>query len=197
MSIAESLIEKHRHINVEHVEWWDSEYECFKQDMAEVGIEVDNIYFSGFWSQGDGACFEGKIDNLQLFIDKHFKPNQYIAIRKLMEHGGSVYLTVKHRGHYYHENSTCFSVDCDNFADTLDQPTETHEQVATALDMALTQDMIDFESESVAIFKGYMKKLYRDLERDYDHLTSDKAVKETIEANNLQEIDDGDSQSVL
>jgi hypothetical protein len=88
-------------------------------------------------------------------------------------------------------------VDCDNFADTLDQPTETHEQVATALDMALTQDMIDFEAESVAIFKGYMMKLYRDLERDYDHLTSDKAVKETIEANNLQEIDDVDSQSVL
>jgi hypothetical protein len=64
MNISESLIDKYRHINVEHVEWWDSEYDCFKQDMAEVGIEVDNIYFSGFWSQGDGACFEGKIDNM-------------------------------------------------------------------------------------------------------------------------------------
>jgi len=31
----------------------------FKEKMNAIGFVVSNTYFSGFWSQGDGACFEG------------------------------------------------------------------------------------------------------------------------------------------
>jgi hypothetical protein len=33
----------------------DDAKECAKI----IGIDIDNVYYSGFWSQGDGACFEG------------------------------------------------------------------------------------------------------------------------------------------
>src|SRR5574343_1879008 len=37
--------------------------ECIIDDAKTIGkligIDIDNIYFSGFSSQGDGACFEG------------------------------------------------------------------------------------------------------------------------------------------
>lgn len=46
-------------------DWWDSVYEDFEQVCTILGIIIDRskkrlaIYFSGFWSQGDCATFEG------------------------------------------------------------------------------------------------------------------------------------------
>jgi len=41
-------------------EWWfDAVYDA-KQIGALMGIDIDEVYFSGFWSQGDGACFTGE-----------------------------------------------------------------------------------------------------------------------------------------
>jgi hypothetical protein len=50
-------------------EWWregglDYEwYDCVESDFKEIGkilgIDVTKIFFTGFSSQGDGACFEG------------------------------------------------------------------------------------------------------------------------------------------
>ena len=42
----------------------DNEYSEFviddaKEVAALMGWEIDKVYYSGFWSQGDGACFEG------------------------------------------------------------------------------------------------------------------------------------------
>lgn len=186
MEISESMVEKYRHYSVEHIGWWDATCEDFKEQMAQCGIGVGRMYFSGFWSQGDGACFEGRIDDMQLFLDTHFKPHEYTAIRKLVGHGGTIYCEVEHSGHYYyHENCTCFEIGGDSFSNCLDTPTTTHEQVVEALDSVLANEMIDFEEASIAIFKGYMKKLYRDLEKEYYYLTSDEAVKEAIVDNEL------------
>lgn len=58
-------------------EWWDCIYEDFSRICKLIGIELDirpirlmnggtryepKVYFSGFWSQGDGACFFGRYD---------------------------------------------------------------------------------------------------------------------------------------
>ncbi|MEI2421404.1 hypothetical protein V6O07_14115, partial [Arthrospira platensis SPKY2] len=64
-----ALIEAHRYINVEYYDWYEYEYEFFKKDMAEVGVEVRKIYFSGFGSQGDGACFEGTFTTALKYLD--------------------------------------------------------------------------------------------------------------------------------
>lgn len=40
--------------------WWEGVYEDAKRMGALIGIEIDQISFSGFWSQGDGACFDGR-----------------------------------------------------------------------------------------------------------------------------------------
>lgn len=41
-------------------DWFDSVYDGFREDLALLGIEVDEMYFTGFWSQGDGASFSGR-----------------------------------------------------------------------------------------------------------------------------------------
>ena len=190
VSVSERTIDKYRHINVEHDDWWEYTYNEFVLSMEQVGIDVDRMFFSGFWSQGDGACFEGRIGDTKLFLDKHFTPTDYPTIRKLLDSGGSITFRYKHRGHYYHENCTSFDVDCDLFTYVLDKPTDFHEQVVESLDALLDVEMNDFEKQSVELFKNHMRTLYRTLEKEYDHLTSDEAVVETIIANDLQEVED-------
>src|SRR3984885_10120143 len=56
-------------------DWWDSVYNGFEQICPILGVTLATtpvrlmgggtrqkpcIWFSGFWSQGDGACFEGR-----------------------------------------------------------------------------------------------------------------------------------------
>jgi len=192
MKVSAELIDKYRNFNVEHVEWWDSTYECFSNDMQDVGIDVERMFFSGFWSQGDGACFEGRVNDIKLFLDRNFAPSDYPMIRKLVEAGGDVYVQCGHTGHYYHENSTAFSIGSDSFANCLETPTETHQQVANALDIALGMELMDFEEDAIEIFRNFMRKLYRELEQEYDYLTSDEAVAESIIANDLMEPDEGE-----
>lgn len=185
MEISDSLIEKYRHWNVEHVEWWQCTYEDFKQQMGEQGIYVSDMYFSGFWSQGDGACFEGFVEDMKQYLEKNFKPDDYPMIRKLLDGGGSVKFSVKHSGHYYHENCTQFYIEADRLEHVLDAPSDFHVAVLENYDQLLDGEIVDFEKESVEIFKNFMRKFYRDLEQEYDHLTSDEAVKEAIVANEL------------
>lgn len=181
----EQLMEKHRHINVEHDNWYDYVYETFKEDMVEKGIAVDRMYFSGFWSQGDGACFEGEIDDIATFLNTNFKYTDYPIIRQLVKHNGTVTMKCSHRGHYYHENCTSFSMDSDSFYTLWQQPTEMHQHVVRALDEALGYELEVFEGDVIEVFRNYMRELYKRLEEEYDHLVSDDAVAETILANDL------------
>jgi hypothetical protein len=182
----ERLIERHRYINVEHDQWWDCVYSDFKEDMREVGIHVNRIYFSGFWSQGDGACFEGGFCSSGVYLDHHHK-DQYPMIRKLMDVGGYIGTDCKHSGHYYHEHCTSFSTDHDTFYRTVECPTEFHEQIVDSWDRQLEDEVEAFEKDVIEQWRTYMRDLYRKLEEEYDYQTSDEAVWDTIEANELDE----------
>jgi len=184
LSQRTALLEKYRYINVEHDKWWDCVESDFEEDMKAVGIDVHRIYFSGFCSQGDGACFEGELDNALTYLDHHHK-DQYPMIRKLLEVGGGVYASVKQDGRYYHENCTTFWADSDTLTGMLPQPTEFHEAIAEQWQELLVKEMDDFETDITGQWRTYMGGLYSKLEAEYDHLTSDEAVWETVEANEL------------
>lgn len=185
----EKLIEQHRYINVGHENWWEYVYHNFTADMREVGIGVTRIYFSGFYSQGDGACFEGSLNNTLAYLDHHHK-GQYPMIRKLLEAGGDVYVNCEHRGRYHHQNCTEFWADADTLTGMLDQPTEFHETIVEQWQEELAGEMVDFERDAIEQWRSYMQDLYSKLEDEYDHLTSDEVVWETIEANELDGEDD-------
>jgi hypothetical protein len=61
-----------------HDDWWDAVYEDFERICGILGIRLKTtsvrlmggsarqkpcIWFSGFWSQGDGAAFEGYLSH--------------------------------------------------------------------------------------------------------------------------------------
>ena len=181
-----SLIEKHRYINVEYNNWWDCVESDFIEDMKQVGIHVDKIYFSGFWSQGDGACFVGSLDNALTYLNHHHV-DQFPMLRKLIEMGGSVWANSDHRGRYYHSNSVSINAECEAFWQCANPKSELQEAVIQRWDGMVDKEIVDFEAALAEQWRTYMNDLYTKLEEEHDYLTSDDAVWDTLVANDLIE----------
>lgn len=187
----QKLIEKHWDINL-HEDWHEYTIDDFKERMCMIGIEVDAVYFSGFSSQGDGACFEGRVVDWNLFLGEHGYPNDVLAA-----HAHNAWrFSVKHRGHYNHENCTEFTFDLPHPDDKYNTdvgfiedhyPGKDPDGFAALAWLAVIRNTITsgVEEEFTEVFKDYMRQLYRDLEREHYYLTSAEAVWEAIVANEL------------
>jgi hypothetical protein len=197
--VSQALIDKHRDINVHH-DWWESTYESFKEDMQAKGIQVDDIYFSGFSCQGDGACFEGRVCDWEKFLPTIGEGDNPVLMRFAKDTWS---VSVSHSGHYYHENCTHFSMDMPNpdgedddwFIERFCIYTDPDDFRAKAeLAVLRSVDYESIENTIVENFRSYMRDLYRQLEKEHDYLTSDEAVAETIRANDLFNDDDEDGE---
>lgn len=147
-----------------------------------LGLDISKIYYSGFSSQGDGACFEGSfcakdckgekamIEELPLCKELHRIAK---AFEVLAAKYPSLVFTVNHSGHYYHKNCTQFAIEFG-----LDGEEE-------------TKAFNDDESNIIEASKDFMEWIYKSLEEDYDYVTSEEQVIESIEANDYEFTEDG------
>jgi hypothetical protein len=178
-SAKEVALENYREINT-HGDWYEPIYEGFKEEAEEAGFEVGDIFFSGFYSQGDGAMFE-----YNRFNDSILK--NFVAQLTIKEEDKVIILSQGdtcgkgiHRGHYYHENS------CDHYT-TLDS-TNPDWEYATDL---ISQHEDAFEEYVIETYKDLCRELFRDLREYYEELTSDDYVQETIEDNEWEFLESG------
>ena len=186
--VRDEILDKHRHYNTEHIDWWDGVYDAFKHDMDAIGIEVERMYFSGFWSQGDGAMFEGRVFGWEDFL----KSLGY-EDAALITHASQFVFRVSHSGHYYHENCTDFysnlplpeSADDEDFAIGYSEHERGSLHEAVWLALLNGYDEASFEAEFIAVFKNHMRELYNRLEAEYDDLTSDESVLASLDANDM------------
>jgi hypothetical protein len=177
-SQKEKALDHHRDWNVDGgYDWWDGVYEDAKTIANILGIDVDRIYFSGFWSQGDGACFEGSFSYKKGMVKavKAYAPldkelhNIALSIQELHRKAFyGAYGKVRQSGHYYHERSMSVGVDSE-------------------------KGMVD-EDEWRDVFADFALWIYRNLEKEWEYLTSDEVISESLIANEMEfEIDeDGD-----
>lgn len=168
-------------------DWYDGVYEDFQRIAAILGIRLKTrsvrlmgggsrqdacIWFRGFWSQGDGASWEGfyayrKAASAEI---RSYAP-QDTVLHRIADALAAVQkrnfyqlrAEASHRGHYYHEY-------CMSIAVERDSPT--------------WQDMTaDAEDVVIDALRDLARWLYHQLEREYEYLSSDEAVDETIIAN--------------
>ena len=175
------LVERYRNNYLDDIDWWDNVEEVFKADMAEIGLRVDRIYFSGFWSQGDGACFEGAVDHWGKVLHAMGITTNPVMVEFLQENATA---QLFHRGSTtYHERSIQFDVyvpEPDEGWSGYTDPLRAAAWVALA-----TYDYDALADEFAEFCRDKMLDLYCALEAEYDHLTSDEAVWEFIIANDL------------
>lgn len=177
--IPKELIEKYRDINVEH-RWWDYVEDDFTDRMDALGIEVKRILFSGFWSQGDGACFEGRISDWGKYLSS-------LGYDSPILHDLGKYnwtLSWKQDGRYCHEHSVLFhdGVYIEEEFNPHNEDDLRHDVWNAYIDQ---YNFTNIYAEMLENLRGHMKMLYRELEEEYNSLTSDEAVCESIIANDL------------
>jgi len=182
----ERLLEKHRDYEVQW-EWWDGVYEAFKEGMSAIGVHVEKIYFSGFYSQGDGACFEGHVADWAKFLTALDKTEAAHVMTDLEGYTG-VSLVWRHSGYHYHEYCTHFGADLaiDNPHDDAEQPLR---YVAWEAMYGADGPLAPLEEKFIEFLRDKMRDLYRRLEEEYEHLTSDEVVTEYILEYEGDEID--------
>ena len=159
-------------------EWWDVTFDTIRAAGVYLGIDAKDIYFSGFYSQGDGACFVGRysyrtgwraalkaefggdtlaeLEKIGLALQKAQRPVFYTATARV----------AKRCDHYSHENTVSIDVSADT--DTVDDD---------AIDTAL---------------RDFMRWSYRLLEAEHDWLLADEQVIESIRANEYTFTADGE-----
>ena len=170
-------------------EWWDAVYEDAKMCGKLLGIEIDRIYFSGFSSQGDGACFEGCYS---------YRPGWRKALRsaiggqslaKLEAIGDALQdaqrpafyrltASTRHDGHYCHSGCMDVTVDASDtpnvrFSMFDDYGNEFYEGVRDEL-------------------RRFADWIYAQLSEEYDWLTSDEAIDEALIANEYEFTENGE-----
>lgn len=187
---SDEQVDEYRTVLVDHDDWYDCVYQDFKERMTAIGIDVDNIYFSGFWSQGDGACFEGRIEDWGKYL-AHLGYDDPILITAA-EDNWTYYWS--HSGHYYHHKSVSydeglFSVEnphTSGYYGGVDIPDD--EQFRGAVwEAAMSKyDVLALDAQIREDLEDHMKDLYRQLEQEYDYLTSDEAIIEWMEANEIE-----------
>ena len=185
--IPEEVLNQYRDINVDY-DWWDCTYECFTERMRDTySVEVEDIQFTGFWSQGDGASFTGYVSDLQKFLS--FFPSDYPMIHMMWEDGGEVHLRLT-RGldrRYCHENTVYLNISTDIFMEVLEAEDADPLRYAAAIkwDKQLDDEVAHLTRVGQDFLRNRMGELYCDLEKEYEYLTSDEAVRDTIIANDL------------
>ena len=164
-------------------EWWDFLYDDFKERAKEVGFDVTNIYFRGFWSQGDGAMFEYDYmrDKLRLeFINQLglSAMRKDWLINNTMTSGRG-----KHRGLYYHEKS------CDHdIYWEVDNGDLAYGTLFYSWLESFDSDFVDFVTDK---YEDLCHELYKSLEKEYEYLNSDEAVDESLIVNEYEFDEDG------
>ena len=166
----EVAIENHRDVNT-YDGWWDPIFEGITEQGAALGFDITDIYFSGFYSQGDGAMFEYETINdtlLHAFVDSLDLSPMRKSWLKTQTFARGI---GKHRGHYYHENCCSHNIDFEpNFG--WGASVNFYNWINSFYDQ--------FEDFVIAEHKTLCRELYSRLSKYNDELTSDQYVADTI-----------------
>lgn len=188
-------------------EWWDCTYANAKEDGKAKGFDIEDIRFSGFWSQGDGASWTGRVD-LKQFLEHHLKEDnpdhhRYFVLQALLDEGWvETYVNVSMYGfHYVHSGQMRFDSTDFSAVDRLDKDAEERLQADGPLQRAdiyqLWQGIEgeylieDLEGWIIEEAREYADKIYADLEAEYDHLTSEESLIESAYINGWRFDEDG------
>ena len=183
-------------------EWWrqdqDFDLECTIDDAADVadlfGLDIRKktvrlmngktrqepaVFWSGFWSQGDGASFEGSYTYSKGALDavKSYAPQDtklHAIVQRLQKVQARNFYRLEaditQSGPYNHEMTMLFDVSRKDYQ---------------------TVSVADGEELSDCL-RDFARWIYRELEAEYEYLSSDDVVDEILDVNGYEFDEDGE-----
>jgi len=176
-------IDNNRDINIDNTHWHNDVINDATEDLYNDGVEDVEILYSGFHSQGDGASFTGRVRDPKKWL-------KVIGMENIPEEVADlVYARIDRRtSRYYHE----LTVDL-HFEFETDDPVVTCYPFGPEIPMEYDLDEIqrEIEEKGDKWIKSTCRKIYSDLEKEYQSLTSDDAVEDALIANDYEYDEDG------
>jgi hypothetical protein len=186
-------------------DWYDDTYERFKEEGYALGFVIDKMNFTGFYSQGDGACWEGQIDVatwLKTHTEDSIARDAWCAL--IAEDFCDKHFSIHFRGRYSHSNTmTC--VGWDWVSEMEDEPASYLKQSSIFKGMRYSDlynlirtsdfpytDPNDIEQAGFESAKEYADELYKRLREEYEYLTSEESLIESCDANDWQFNEEGE-----
>lgn len=181
-SRQDALLDEHRNANVGFDErWWQGVHDQVREEMQEIGVHVNQLYFSGFWSQGDGAAIEGFVDDWFKVLT-HLKDPHAEARARLANHEFWDFMVLS-KGHYCHSGTlrTTYNIPEDsNPFDQDEDPLRHHAWRIANPHVPSEQEIETLEKRLLQLFVERSDDAYKRLEQEYDHLTSDEVIASYI-----------------
>lgn len=176
-------IEKLYDCNVDFLGWEDYILDEWQHEkLPALGYIDAKIYYSGFSSQGDGACFTADVDVLK-WIVSHKAKSEFKALYNYLNKGGYINASISTSGRYCHKQTMHVNVELDTWGDN---PSDKVQEHANQLERWILEDA-----------RGEAKKIYKELEKAYDYATSREAIIKTIEANEWTFDDRGNLDNII
>lgn len=154
-------------------EWDEDTINDFTTILELIGYYDIACCFSGFNSQGDGACFSARFYRNKRCLEKvkSYCPKEQEILDIVEQIQSEIPLheeyEIKHSGHYYHEYCTdVYYLGDSEKAEQLDE-------------------------RFLELSRQLMKILYKKLNDEYDYLNSSEAIIEYIKANDYEFTEDG------
>ena len=170
-----------------HDEWYDFVYEDFGTICGILGVTLattavrlygggtrdkPQVWFTGFWNQGDGASFAGRYSHAKgaaEAIRAHAPKDEELhriadALKEVQRHNFyQLSADIRQSGRYCHEYTMAIEVERDS--PSWQPPTD------------------DAEDAVTEALRDLARWLYRQLQAEYEHVTSDEAIDEAMEVN--------------
>lgn len=176
--------------------WHEFVYDDANTIAEIIGIQIDTvavplmdgskryrpaIYFSGFYSQGDGACFTGRYEyargscknirsHAPLDTELHRIADELQAIQR--RHFYKLYSRITQSGNYCHSRTMSVETFWDYSNDEYPS--------------------IDTQYEVEQLIRDFADWIYSRIEAEYEYQNSDEAIDESIRANEYEFTNQGE-----
>jgi hypothetical protein len=200
---------REQYINSLDYEWWDCVYEDAIEKGKELGFYIDKIYFSGFWSQGDGASWEGQVDVGQ-WLKTHTEDSIGLTawVELINNNWASKHIRVStKRAHYLHSGIMSFDHWEIYFyvnATEVDKQSLGGDSILKDMPISAVFNLImadphtklkseDDICEAIAeSARDYADEIYKKLQKEYEWLCSELVMVEHFEANDINFDEEGE-----
>lgn len=185
-------------------EWWDGVYDIAKEDGQAKGFDIEDIRFRGFWSQGDGAHWTGRVD-MPAFIEANLDENSAyyasdVVLQTIWAEGGWIdrFVTIHNTSYRYCHSGgmrlgeyagadLILEEDDDNDHNVLKKEGPLQGASIYQLVQSMPYDMYvrinEWCDEALEQAKSFADDIYKKLSDGYDDITSEESLTEFAGAN--------------
>lgn len=209
--LSASAKEKARNNFIEHwihEDWQEHVYEDMIERGKELGFLIDRIAYSGFWSQGDGASWEGVVVVSDFLATRGGNSIGYDCWRWLREQGViSDHINITNPHNHYCHSGVMRRGDMFDFDNTTDYGDDddviTIDCVIKGMPIRAVFDLIASDTEcdikcaddlgdwALEEAKQYADEIYKNLESAYDWECSEANIEDVYNANDIKFDEEG------